>query len=357
VKIELKEHDESASFFSSIMENRENDHKVLPCRAYRKKYAEFHGNYIHEVTVGIKKDDLPENPTGYELFDKQIEPRLNRSTVKNKINIITFFGDENLELADLLSFEDIGLLADFEQRYNDHFVTLPFTVKFRDETIQTNKILEDIKKSYSDFVSTMNTSNLLGYVPAYTSFRDLNKFIEIYTDNALSVKSHLGKLNFVPLTIDFKEKSPDNYMRTLAKLNILKTQYLEEGYYLYYYAFSPRTPSVSEKRNVNEKLAKDFLLPYLGFDVVGASFARFRGMGGGHFEGQKAAGVFNSDDYKYHLTLLDKKDYDRVKMNNYTSQTKHFNNISENLINDSSSATNELKKREEAYDYIQLYKT
>ncbi|MCK4796980.1 MAG: hypothetical protein KAT05_06335 [Spirochaetes bacterium] len=356
MKIELKEHDETASFFSSIMENREADKKILPCRAYRKTYAEFYGNYINEVVVGIKKEDLPTNPKGYELFDQTIEPKLNKKTVKNKLNIITFFGDKNTELSELLSFEDVNLLADFEQRYNDHFVTLPFTFKFREQTTKTSQILEDIKKSYSDFVSTISNSNLLGYVPAYTSFRELDKFIEIYTDNSLSVKSHLGKLNFVPLMIDFKEKSPDSYMRSLAKLNQLKKQYLDEGYYLFYYGFSPRTPALSQKRNVNETLAKEFLLSYLGFDVIGASFARFNGGGGGSPDQIKSTGIFETTDYKYHLTTLNKKDYDRAKPRNFTTQTDYFNTVSENLSSDPSFATTELKNRKEAYDYIQLYK-
>lgn len=353
MKIELKEHDDDASFFYSTMENRENDSYVLPCRAYRKRGAEFYGNYINEVVVSIKKEDLPDNPKGYEIFDKNIEPKLNTKTVKNKINFITFFGDKTIELSDLLSFEDINLLADFEQRYNDHFVTMPFTFKFRDPTTQTSKILEDIRKSYSDFVSTIKTSNLLGYVPAYTSFRDLEKFIKLYSDNNLSIKSHLGKLNFVPLMIDLKNSSPDNFMRSLSKLHSLKKQYLKEGYYLFYYGFSPRAPSASQKRK--ETLAKEFLLSYLGFDVIGASFAQF--FGGGGPSKTNAAGVFEPKDYKYHLEIFEKKEFDKVKQRNYTSQTNYLKSVSKNLIDNSSAAINELKKRKEAFDYVQLYKT
>ena len=355
MKLELKEYDDDASFFHLTMENIEEDKKVLPCRAYRKTWAEFYGNYVNEVVVGIKKDDLPENPKGYELFDKTIEPKLNKKTVKNKINIITFFAESTLELSDLLSFEDVNLLADFEQRYNDHLVTLPFTFKFREPVTQTTKILEDIKNSYSDFISTIKTSNLLGYVPAYTSFRDLDKFIKLYTDNDLSIKSHFGKLNFVPLMVDFKNSSPDNYMRSLAKLCNLKKQYLEEGYYLFYYGFSPRNSRVSQKRNIDETLAKDFLLSYLGFDVIGASFAQFK-KGGAPSE-TTAAGVFDATDFKYRLQVLDTKEYNRVKPRNYTKQTNYLKTISENLGNDSSGAIKELTKRKEAYEYVQLYKT
>ncbi len=352
MKLELKEHDDVASFFYSTIENRENDKHVLPCRAYRKRGAEFYGNYINEVVVGIKKEDLPGNP-GYKSFDKNIEPKLNTKTVKNKINFITFFGQKTIELSELLSFEDINLLADFEQRYNDHFVTMPFTFKFRDPTTQSTEIFEDIKRSYSDFVSTTKMSNLLGYVPAYISFRDLGKFINLYTDNNLSIKSHLGKLNFVPLMVDLKNSSPDSFMRSLSKLHSLKKEYLKEGYYLFYYGFSPRAPSANQKRK--ETLAKEFLLSYLGFDVVGGSFAQFQGGGGA--SKTNMAGVFESTDYKYHLETLEQNDYDRVKQRNYTRQTNYLKSVSENLTNNSSAAIDELKKRKDAYDYIQLYKT
>lgn len=354
MKLELKEHDDDASFFYLTMENRENDKHVSPCRAYRKTFAEFYGNYINEVVIPIKKEDLPDNPNGYKIFDKTIEPKINQKTVKNKINFITFFSDKAIELSDLLSFEDINLLADFQQRYNDHFVTMPFTLKFRDPTTPTTQILEDIKKSYSDFKSTIKTSNLLGYVPAYSSFRELENFIKLYTDNNLSIKSHIGDLNFVPLMVDLKNSSPDNFMRSLSKLNSLKKQYLNEGYYLFYYGFSPRSPSVSQNRN--ETLAKEFLLAYLGFDVVGASFALINSGGGGSTT--NTAPNFEETDFKYHLKILDnKKEHDRAKPHNFTRQTKFLNGVSEKLLTDSSAAINELRKRKEAYEYVQLYKT
>jgi hypothetical protein len=89
VKLELKEYDNDASFFHLTMENIEKDMKTSPCRAYRKTYAEFYNNYINEVLVGIDKESLPENPEGYKIFDETIEPKLNKKTVKNKINIVT----------------------------------------------------------------------------------------------------------------------------------------------------------------------------------------------------------------------------------------------------------------------------
>jgi hypothetical protein len=358
VKLELKEYDNDASFFHLIMENIEKNKKASPCRAYRKTYAEFYENYLNEVLIGINRESLPENPEGYKIFDETIEPKLNKKTVKNKINIITFFGDKTLELSDLLSFEDVNLLTDFEQRYNDHFVSLPFTFKFREPDMQTTKILENIKNSYSDFISTINTSNLLGYVPAYISFRELETFIKIYTDNTLSIKSPIGKLNFVPLMIDFKNSSPDNYMRSISKLSSLKNQYLDEGYYLFYYGFSPRSSNVSQKRNINETLAKEFLLSYLGFDIIGASFAQIGKRGGGTDQNEnKATGVFDTNDFKYHLEFLNTKDYKKAKPNNYTKQNNYLKTISDNLVHDSSRAIAELKKRNDAYEYIKLYKT
>ena len=154
MKVELVGSGENSSYFHTTIANREHDKRLLPARAFRKTQKEFEGQYINEVLIPISADDLPDNKEGYDLFDRTIEPKLSKKTVKDKINIITFFGDKSLELKDLLSFEDINLLTDFNQRYNDHFVTLPFTLKFRDKSTEPDEIYDDIKSLYSDFTST-----------------------------------------------------------------------------------------------------------------------------------------------------------------------------------------------------------
>lgn len=355
MKVKLLSVDDEASYYHSTIENHEKDSQFLPCRALRKYNQDFYGKYINEVVIGIREGELPSNPKGYEEFDKKIEGKLNKKSVKDKLNIITFFGEKTLDLSDLLSFEDINLLSDFEQRYNDHYVSLPFTLKFRQKDYKAAKIFEDIQKSYSDFISTIRISNLLGYVPAYVSFRNLEQYINLYSDNNLSINSHIGELNFIPLMIDFKAYSPDSLKRSLDKLLKLKRQYLNEGFYLFYYGFNPRTPSVSEKRDQYESLAKDFLLAYLGFDIVGGSYAQLQG-GGSGTTGTRTAGIFDSNDYKYHLNTISAKEYNIIKPTNFSSQTQYLHKVSNKLVENPEFAINELKKRNEAYNYVQSCK-
>ncbi len=355
MKLELIGCGEKSSFFHSIIKNREEDKRVLPSRAYRKTQTEFNGKYITEALIPISKKDLPSNKEGYSIFDKNIEPKLSKKTVKGKINIITFFGEKDLGLKDLLRFEDINLLTDFEQRYNDHFVSLPFTLKFRDTATKQDEIYDDINRLYTDFVSTLNQANLLGYVPAYTSFRGLNRFIELYIDNCKSIKSDQGKLNFVPLMIDCKATSPDQLMRSLAKLNQIKNEYLKEGFYLFFYGFNPRIPSVSQKKKNEEVLAKEFLLSYLGFDIIGASYAKMHGGGPIDKHPVKAAGVFQETDFKYHLEMVGQFDYDRTKQRNFINQNEFFGKLSTQVKDNPNVAIDELQKRKDAFDYVQLY--
>jgi len=356
VKVELVASGENSSFFHTTITNRERDKRILPARAFRKTQKEFDGLYINEVLIPISAKDLPANKEGYSLFDRTIEPKLSKKTVKDKINIITFFGEKTLELKDLLNFEDINLLADFNQRYNDHFVTLPFTLKFRDTATKPDEIYNDIKSLYGDFVSTLNQKNLLGYVPAYASFREINKFIDLYIDNNQSIKSDLGQLNFVPLMIDCKATSPDHLMRSLAKLSQIKNEYLKQGFYLFYYGFNPRIPVVNQKKNMSETLAKEFLLSYLGFDVIGASYALMHGGGPTDKNPFKATGVFKDTDFKYHMETVGQYDYDRTKQRNFLNQNNILKNISSQIKDTPNAAINELQKRKDAYEYVQLYR-
>jgi hypothetical protein len=190
VKVQLSSFDTEASYFHSTIENAEKEAQLLPCRALRKINSQFYGQYINEVLIGVRKSDLPSNADGYEQFDRNIENKINKKAVKDKINIISFFGEKTIDMSDFLSFEDINLLYDFEQRYNDHYVTLPFTLKFRQNDYKATQIFDEIKKYFSDFSSTIKTSNLLGYIPAYVSFRNLDNYIKLYSDHSGVIKNN-----------------------------------------------------------------------------------------------------------------------------------------------------------------------
>jgi hypothetical protein len=354
VKVELVGSGENSSYFHTKITNREQDKKILPMRAFRKTQREFDGLFINEALIPISSDDLPSNKEGYDLFNRTIEPKLSKKIVKDKINIITFFGEKKLELKDLLSFEDINLLTDFNQRYNDHFVSLPFTLKFRDKATKPDDIYNDIKSLYGDFASTLKQSNLLGYVPAYSSFREISKFVDLYIDNNQSIKSDQGQLNFVPLMIDCKATSPDHLMRSLAKLSQIKNEYIKEGFYLFYYGFNPRIPVVNRKKN-NETLAKEFLLSYLGFDVIGGSYALMHGGGPTDKSPEKSVGIFSDVDFKYHLETVKPYDYDRTKQRNFLKQNTILNGISSKLSRSPKAPLEELQKRKDAFEYVQLY--
>jgi hypothetical protein len=354
VKIKLTEFDEEASYFTSIMENRETDRHFLPTRAFRKTYSDFYDKYINEVLIGITKSDLSQN--GYENFNRTIEARLKKKSIGNKINIISFFGDKDVNLQELISFEDINLLADFEQRYNDHMVSCPFTLKFRSDTYSASNILSDIQSTYEDFISTLKTANILGYVPAYVSHRDLDGFIRLYTDYGTNIDTPIGKLNYIPLMIDCKNSLPDKFKRSLAKLRQLKIAYLKDGYYLSYYGFGVGTPRVSQKRNIDRTLAKEFLLSFLGFDIVGGSHARISGGGGGGSSDEKSTGVFHSDDFNYHLTRVPSKLYPRIKPQNFADQTDYLLSVNQRMVKEREVAQTELERRPEAFEYVESYK-
>lgn len=356
MQVKVLEFDEEASFFTSLMKNHENDSHYLPSRAFRKTSSDFYDRYLNEVLIGIRTEDLSDNTQGYNNFNRTIEPRLKKKSVSDKINIITFFGDRDIDLNQLLSFEDINLLADFEQRYNDHLVSLPFTLKFREDTYNATEILNDIRKSYSDFVSTLRTTNLLGYVPAYVSHRELENFIRLYLDTASTVSTPLGTLNYVPLLIDCKNSLPDKFKRSLAKLRQLKLKYLEEGIYLSYYGFGLGTPRVSEKKQINTTLAREFLLSFLGFDIIGGSHTRIKGGGGGNSFDEKAAGIFARDDFSYHLQRVGRRDYDRVKPTNFADQTEYLSGLSKSMQTNRDLAKSELRCRKDAFEYVESYR-
>jgi len=355
VNFKILEFDEESSFFCSHIRNIHGDERLLPTRALRKCKKEFHGNFINEVLVPIRKQDLPENKDGYELFNKNIEAKLNKKSIEDKLNIITFFGEKSLSINDLVSFKDIDLLATFEQLYNDHLISFPFTLKFRDPSCQSKDILKDIKGSYKDFVSSLKNKKIFGYLPAYVSHREIENFLKIYEDNAITVKSPAGNLNLILLLVDFKGSKPDKFKRTIAALRNLKLDYLSEKCYLFYYGFSIASPRISRKPEEKTKLAKDFLLSFLGFDILGGSHPRTVGGGSPSHTPTKTVGKFKTKDFNYHKTNIPSSLYGINKPDNFTTQNKYLKSLASGVVKDRSLASKELQKRKEANDYLETY--
>ena len=178
----------------------------------------------------------------------------------------------------------------------------------------------------------------------------------MYLDTASTINTPVGTLNYVPLLIDCKNSLPDKFKRSLAKLRQLKLKYLDEGTYLSYYGFSLGTPRVSEKKQINTTLAKEFLLSFLGFDIIGGSRPQIKAMGGGNAADEKATGVFARDDFSYHLQRLSKRDYDRAKPTNFANQTEYLSGLSRNMQTNRELAKNELSRRREAFEYVESYR-
>jgi hypothetical protein len=356
VDYKLLEYNEEASYFSSQLSNKESDEKILPSRAFRKTYSDFYGRYINEVLFPIKKEDLPKDMAGYQLFDKHIEEKIRKKSLANKINIITFFGDKNLDLSDLSKFEDISLIAEFEQRYNDCLFSFPFTLKFREKEYLSENILAEVKAGYKDFSSSLKSTNLLGYVPAYISHRSIEDFIKIYLNSNCKIQTSSGSMNLVPLLIDCKNSNPETFKRTLVKLRRLKLDYLKEGYYLFYYGFSLGMPRIGGKTKKPKTLAKDFLLSFLGFDILGNSRAIARKVGGGTQTEEKVVGKFSLNDFNYHSTKVLRTVAQKMKPENLSVQSDYLADLSTKLKSDREIALKELKTRNEADVYLQDYK-
>ena len=134
-------------------------------------------------------------------------------------------------------------------------------------------------------------------------------------------------------------------MQSLAKLNQIKNEYLKEGFYLFYYGFNPRIPAVTQKRNADGALAKEFLLTYFGFDIIGASYAMMHGGDPVDKHPVKATGVFQQSDFKYHMEILGQYDYDRTKQRNFLNQNDFLKNVPTQIKSKPKFAIEELQKK------------
>jgi len=343
-------HSSDISYYDLELKNRENFNQTLPIRAIKR----FGGvptplvNHINEVLINIKKTDMDKSN------DDALEPKLTRASTKDQINVINFFSNKDVELKDLLKYRDVGLLAKFEQMYNDHFVSLPFSLKFREEGYMSDGIPDEIKKYFSDFISsTTYKKNIMGYVPAYSWYKDIEKLIDFYISSGIGSTTKKQKYTLIPLMIDYKGCNVDRFKLATSVLHELKDKYLKDGVYLMYYAFSVGTPRLSKKPE--KVLAKDFLLSFLGFDIIGSSHARqVNPKAKWHLPVPKEVGEFRQEDFFYHPTG-DKRLPSEQKTRNLTKQNIYLNDISLKFNNNSELPNKELEKRQHAKTYINSY--
>lgn len=345
----LSGEENSNGVFNLKIQNREGEIRETPSRAYKRTNSDFDNRYLTEVMISIRSDELKGEP-GYTKFDKNIESKLKRKEVKDNINIISFYGDKNTDINNLVKFEDLGLLSNFETLFNDHLIAMPYPLSLHDSSF--DEIYNQVTNSFDTFFTTVTSKNLFGYVPAYVKYGEIEKFINFYSGKLLGTVNENGtKFNAIPLLIDLKRSSPDSFMRSIAMLHRLKSKYMTEGYYPIYYAANVSRPRTSDKKQ--KTLAKEFMLSFLGFDIIGASQAvpPRDGRGGG---GPGNFIQFELDSFSYVKTANKGYAYktDKSKAETFYTQTSYLNQIHKNTLLDRKYLDNEFKKRKEAKDYV-----
>lgn len=353
-------HSSEVSYYDLELKNREGFRQALPIRAIKKipSTSEVQPNHVNEVLIPIKKQDLDKSN------DDDLEIKLSRSSTKDHINVINFFSNSDVDLKDLLRYRDVGLLAKFEQIYNDHFVSLPFSLKFREEGYMSDGIPNEIKKYFSDFISsTSYKKNIMGYIPAYSWYKDIEKLVEFYINSGIGSTTKGQGYNLIPLMVDYKGCNVDRFKLATSVLHEVKEKYLKEKVYLLYYAFSVGTPRLSKKsqkitvetKKAEKVLAKDFLLSFLGFDIIGSNYARQTNhKAKWHLPLPKEVGEFKQEDFFYHPTE-DKRLQSEQKIKNLMNQNRYLNDISVKFNKDSELPLKEMQKRQQANSYIDSY--
>lgn len=345
----LSGEENSKGFFNLRIQNREGTVRETPSRAFKRVGSNFDNKYLTEVMILIRSDELKDEP-GYQKFDKNIESKLKKKEVKDNVNIISFYGDRSTDIKNLVKFEDLGLLSDFETLFNDHLIAMPYPLSLHNSSF--DDIYNHVTSSFDTFFTTLTSKNLFGYVPAYVKYGEIEKFINFYSGKSLgSVNENGTKYNAIPLLIDLKRASPDSFMRSIAMLHKLKTKYMKEGYYPIYYAANVSRPRTSDKKQ--RALAKEFMLSFLGFDIIGATQAvppREGGGGGGlgNFID------FELDSFSYVKTGNKGFAYktDKTKAEIFYTQTSYLNQVHKNTLGDRKYLENEFKQRKEAKDYV-----
>ena len=338
-----------SNVFSLSVSNREGVNRRTPSRAYKRVSGASNDKFFSEVFVPITLSDLP-GQGGYDEFDKRIEQRVKKKEVDGNINIFSFFGDKDVDPERVANFEDIGLLSKFEVLFNDHLVGMPYSFEFYGGG-GFDEIYKKSTKIYETFSSVLEGKNLLGYVPAFVSYNDLEKYINFYSGKAKGEVIAEGgeKLNAIPLMIDFKRSNPDSYKRSIAKLLELKLKSIREGYYPIYYAYNVSRPRMS--KNKREEIAKEFLLSFLGFDIIGASNAVLSG-GGGSKMNKKVDFELEKFIYKYTNEDISPHGSEKLKAYIFGVQSDYLNEIHQKTKDNGDYVKKELSSKKEATDYI-----
>jgi len=63
----------------------------------------------------------------------------------NNINIISFYGDNDTDIKDIINFKDINILSNFEALFNEYIITLPYSLSLY--KFKSNDIISYVKKS------------------------------------------------------------------------------------------------------------------------------------------------------------------------------------------------------------------
>jgi hypothetical protein len=339
---------EDYGYTGIYLKNHIGVQKLTPIRAHKKVGG--YGAYITEALLPIKRDEF-EGEAGYQKFNLRIEQKVNSRVEKNDVNNITFYGDAGVEPLQLAKFEDLGLITDYETVFNDHLIGMPFSLKYYSQEMVANPetILEQAKRVYETVSTTYTAKNLLGYVPAYVYHRELEKFIQIY-QNGPTIREKGESYNVVLLMVDFKRRNPDALKRQLAMLLRLKNRYLNEGFYLFYYAMNVGRPRLSEKKK--SALALDFLTTLIGFDVVGSSHTSIPQSK--RYGYTRKPVEFSIDDFCYHIIeqKTDQNTYEKIRANNYQKQSEFLRNTTIQLQRNPSTLQAEIEKRPEANKFI-----
>ncbi|WMT53773.1 hypothetical protein [Ferroplasma acidiphilum] len=358
MEVKLLPGDENSySVFNLNMRNHENVIRKTPSRAFKKIPATNNNNtsYFTEVMIQIRNGELSDGPNYYK-FDHNIETRIKKKEVANNINIISFYGDNNTDINNIVNFKDIELLSNFQALFNDHIITLPYSLSLY--KCQSDNILSYVKSASDSFFSVLNSkTNIFGYLPLYISYREIEKFLTFYANKFnLSVSYNGGSYNAIPLMIDFKRTSPDTFMRSVAYLYELKRKYLNDGFYPLYYAANVSMPRSSIKKTT--ALAKEFMLSFLGFDIIGNSQAihlpqnpRFGGV-----RPKSISFDQQSFNYIFDNNQTSKYNKDAIKSQIFETQTTYLNKIHDETLNNNKYVELELNKRKVANKYINTLK-
>ncbi len=337
-------------FFSMKISNVEGNVRTTPSRAFKKVNSVYDKSYFTEVLTAIKHDNLI-GQKNYSSFNNSIDQKIKNKETKDNINIISFFGDKQTDISEISKFEDIGLIDNFEKLFNDHLISTPYSLSLYNKD-NFDSILPQVKDSFDNFATSLNTKNIFCYIPAYINYKQLDDFIKFYSGKNLGTVFYSGgTFNAIPLYIDFKRSNPDTFKRSVAMLYRLKQKYIKEGFYPVYYAANVSKPRLSSKKNTT--IAKEFMLSFLGFDIIGSSLAFQPREGPIGYTPINKYIDFDLSTFNYFYkneNNIKNKEANNKKAEIFSKQTDYLSKI-----HDKNNLKKELSTRPEAKKYIKTY--